>query len=239
MANKLDFHLVDQIATAKTLERLKAILSDVATRLNATGYFCTIECERPHVPCIRWSFGSVEPWASGFKNTAFINLDPIWEKSLSEEGVFSWQCPANPMENREYWRACDRAGVQHGISVAIQLRPIWKMTISFACRHEDQLDYVNSDDDNAKLHMVGISILHCLIQSVMPDVVNQSLPKISVREITCLKWAARGKTASEIARELHISEPTVVFHMTNVMRKLKVSNRTQAIAVGTSLGLTT
>jgi LuxR family transcriptional activator of conjugal transfer of Ti plasmids len=239
MAKKLDFHQIDQIATATNLDSLKAALLDIATCLDATGYVCTVQCERPHVPSIRWSFGSIEPWGSAFKNSHLIKFDPIWNQSLGEAGVFAWESPANPQENRDYWRVCDLAGLHRGISVAIYQRPSWRMTISFTCRKEERLDFTNSDEDKSKLHLIGISTLHCLIQAVMPDVVNQSLPKISLREITCLKWAARGKTASEIANELHISEPTVVFHIGNLMRKLNVNNRTHAIAVGTSLGLTT
>jgi DNA-binding CsgD family transcriptional regulator len=81
-------------------------------------------------------------------------------------------------------------------------------------------------------------VLHVLVQVVMPKLVNESIPKISTREIHCLKWAARGNTAAEISAIMFISEATVVFHLNNLIRKLKVNNRTQAIAVGISLGLT-
>ena len=47
-----------------------------------------------------------------------------------------------------------------------------------------------------------------------------------------------GQLNKQIAYSLGISVPTVKAHMTAIMRKLDVSNRTQAALVARSLGLT-
>lgn len=57
------------------------------------------------------------------------------------------------------------------------------------------------------------------------------------REGECLHWAAAGKTSWEISRILGCSEATVNFHFRNVIHKLDVSNRRQAVARALSLGL--
>ncbi|MCW8126108.1 autoinducer binding domain-containing protein [Microbulbifer halophilus] len=57
------------------------------------------------------------------------------------------------------------------------------------------------------------------------------------REDECLHWAAAGKTSWEISRILGCSESTVNFHFRNVIHKLGVSNRRQAVARALSLGL--
>lgn len=56
------------------------------------------------------------------------------------------------------------------------------------------------------------------------------------REVQCLKWAALGKTDSEIGKIVGVSVPTVRFHLTNAGRKLGVSGRAQAVRVATNLG---
>lgn len=56
------------------------------------------------------------------------------------------------------------------------------------------------------------------------------------REIQCLKWGAAGKTDGEISLIMHISVPTVRFHMTNAARKLNVSGRSQTIYRAAVLG---
>lgn len=52
---------------------------------------------------------------------------------------------------------------------------------------------------------------------------------LSDREVEVLKIALTGKTNKEIARDLSISDKTVKAHMTNVMRKLGVRNRVEAV----------
>jgi len=56
------------------------------------------------------------------------------------------------------------------------------------------------------------------------------------REIQCLKWAAMGKTDADISEIMHISLPTVRFHMTNAARKLNVIGRPQAIYKAATMG---
>ncbi|KQO25618.1 hypothetical protein ASF11_18855 [Acidovorax sp. Leaf76] len=64
-------------------------------------------------------------------------------------------------------------------------------------------------------------------------------PPMSAQESQCLSWVALGKTSAEIGQIMSIAEPTVVFHIKNVMEKLDVKNRSQAIAVAFRLGLLT
>jgi DNA-binding NarL/FixJ family response regulator len=56
-----------------------------------------------------------------------------------------------------------------------------------------------------------------------------SAGRLTERERTILEAVARGKTTAAISRELWVSEHTVKFHLTNVYRKLGVSNRAGAI----------
>lgn len=60
---------------------------------------------------------------------------------------------------------------------------------------------------------------------------------LSDRQRECLKWAAEGKTSWEIGELLSISERTVVFHLANAARKLKVVTRPQAIAKALVMGV--
>ncbi|MBN7797980.1 helix-turn-helix transcriptional regulator [Parahaliea mediterranea] len=61
-------------------------------------------------------------------------------------------------------------------------------------------------------------------------------PRLTPREIQCLKWAALGKTDAEMALIMDISLPTVRFHITNAARKLAVSGRSQALYRAAMLG---
>lgn len=52
---------------------------------------------------------------------------------------------------------------------------------------------------------------------------------LSEREIQVLNLVAKGYTNKNIAEELFISEKTVKNHITNIFRKLKVKDRTEAV----------
>jgi DNA-binding NarL/FixJ family response regulator len=58
--------------------------------------------------------------------------------------------------------------------------------------------------------------------------VDGSRAALTAREAQILRLAARGLTNGAIARELWITEQTVKFHLSNIYRKLGVSNRTEA-----------
>ncbi|MFF9003598.1 response regulator transcription factor [Streptomyces achromogenes] len=57
------------------------------------------------------------------------------------------------------------------------------------------------------------------------------------RQIQILKLAANGNTNRAIGRQLEISEESVKTHMQAALRKLRVGDRTQAVAVALRLEL--
>jgi DNA-binding NarL/FixJ family response regulator len=57
------------------------------------------------------------------------------------------------------------------------------------------------------------------------------------RETTILKALARGLSNEAIGKELWVAQQTVKFHLTNIYRKLEVSNRTEAARYAYEHGL--
>jgi DNA-binding NarL/FixJ family response regulator len=60
---------------------------------------------------------------------------------------------------------------------------------------------------------------------------------LSEREVDVLRLLAGGKHNAEIARELYLSPHTVRNHISNILAKLDISNRTEATAVAIRAGL--
>ena len=63
------------------------------------------------------------------------------------------------------------------------------------------------------------------------------MPELTERERMILVAISSGQTTSAISRELWVSEHTVKFHLTNIYRKLGVSNRAGAIRFAMEHGL--
>ncbi|WP_071831345.1 LuxR family transcriptional regulator [Pararhizobium antarcticum] len=62
---------------------------------------------------------------------------------------------------------------------------------------------------------------------------------LSEREIQCLSWTAAGKTSSEIAGIIGLSEHTVNHYLNHVTKKLDAVNRTQAVVKAMKKGYIT
>jgi DNA-binding NarL/FixJ family response regulator len=67
---------------------------------------------------------------------------------------------------------------------------------------------------------------------------NNELARLSERELDVLRLIARGASNKEIAAALFLAEGTVKNHVTNILTKLGVDDRTQAALRARELGLT-
>lgn len=61
--------------------------------------------------------------------------------------------------------------------------------------------------------------------------------QLTTREHEVLTWVGRGKTSAEIAVILGVRERTINFHCDQAIKRLDVTNRTQAVAKAIALGL--
>lgn len=66
---------------------------------------------------------------------------------------------------------------------------------------------------------------------------QQQAPPLSPKQIKILRLASQGKSTSEIADELYISDNTVLYHLKKIFIGLEVNNRQHAVAKALNLGL--
>jgi two-component system NarL family response regulator len=80
-------------------------------------------------------------------------------------------------------------------------------------------------------------------KSIIPPVIAQRLAErmateqLTPRELDVLEQIVRGKSNKEIGSELDISEATVKTHINNLLGKLGVEDRTQAVTAAIQRGL--
>jgi DNA-binding NarL/FixJ family response regulator len=62
--------------------------------------------------------------------------------------------------------------------------------------------------------------------------------KLNARQIEVLRWVAGGLSYKEVGARLFLSERTIKYHMTEIMSRLHLENRTQVLAFAGRMGLT-
>jgi two-component system nitrate/nitrite response regulator NarL len=107
--------------------------------------------------------------------------------------------------------------------------------------------YLTKDSDRATICDAvaavarGQTVLAPEVQAGLADQVRRrehdGRPSLSPREQEILQRAANGRSAPDIARELHISTATVKTHLRNLYEKLGVSERAAAVAEAMRRGL--
>ncbi len=117
-----------------------------------------------------------------------------------------------------------------------------------AFKHHVSAYVLKSSPIEALLHAMqtvhdGMEYIDPNLSTYIPDRSNrqsaakQSKSLLTDREQTILRKLAMGKANKEIANELFITERTVKFHVSAILKRLKVKNRTQAVTVATELRL--
>jgi len=90
--------------------------------------------------------------------------------------------------------------------------------------------------------LVAIRTVHTGKKYIPPDIgaklaQRMSNPQLSDRELEVLRLMIAGKSTQEISNALSIAESTVKFHVNNILSKLGVSDRTQAIVAALKRGI--
>jgi DNA-binding NarL/FixJ family response regulator len=70
-----------------------------------------------------------------------------------------------------------------------------------------------------------------IVQALLKVPLSDQVSNLSSRELEVLRLLARGMTNNEIGTALTISSSTVKFHLTNILDKLEVSTRAEALVV--------
>jgi NarL family two-component system response regulator LiaR len=92
---------------------------------------------------------------------------------------------------------------------------------------DDLIKAIRDTDNN--IPVLQPEIAHILMKDIQKSrELGTSKSKLTNRENEILSHVALGKTNQEIADELVLSERTVRTHITNILAKLQLTNRTQA-----------
>lgn len=176
-------------------------------------------------------------WAERYVESRHDRIDPVIARSVGTMLPFSWTLDSftslrQPITRRlkSFLEEAAEAGIRRGVTIPIHDRQGRASSLTLAEFGTEPDFQRHVDRHQHALHLVALHLHARLRQDERPE--PQARPALTPREIDCLQWAAKGKSASDIAEIMRISRRTVVFHTENAKQKFGVATLSQAIARG-------
>lgn len=188
----------------------------------------------PAIEGIVMSSSFPDKWRNQYDTNGYIAIDPTVKHCWTESSPILWheisysEGKTGELE-RKVMQEAFTYGLRSGISVPVHGAGAEGCMLSLASR-EERANYEHHDI--AGLQII-VHAMHEVTKMIITREDNATVPvvqSLTQREIECLSWTAKGKTSWDISRILEVSENTVTFHLRNAIKKLEVTNRSQAVA---------
>jgi LuxR family transcriptional regulator, quorum-sensing system regulator CviR len=187
------------------------------------------------VPAHTVNFSLPEEWHTEFRSRGYLYMDAIVRNNFAYYRSQFWSdTDKRPKKKKEIMSLCEDFSMRNGYTHGS--KPVYPddngsmfcfsgLSMRFDERVVALLDYVVPH-----LHLA-------LTNTFKKKTMDNKNILLSTREKDILNWLKHGKSSWEMSVILDISESTVNFHVYNILRKLDVSKRSQAVAVAAHLGL--
>ena len=173
-------------------------------------------------------------WNKLYQQGHFVDVDPIVEHCKRSVLPIVWEKQvfgAAP----SLWELAQSYGVHNGWSQAVHGFQGVYSTLTLG-RGEGEVTPQELYESAGQV----LWLCHALHAAVMFEYANRPSIKppsrLTPRETEILKWSAMGKTASDIAIILNISERTIGFHISSCFKKLGVNNKIGAVLAASKMG---
>jgi DNA-binding CsgD family transcriptional regulator len=137
----------------------------------------------------------------------------------------------------DLWEAQSQFGYRTGICLALHLPEGRHFVLGLDRDRPLPTDNTALTRMVADIQLFAVHALDAAMRVLLPAEQQLEAPKLTPRELECLRWTMEGKTAWEVGGILNISERTAVLHLNNAMHKLGSSNKHQAVLKALRLGL--
>jgi len=160
-------------------------------------------------------------------------MDPVLLRGLSADRPFEWSSAidhANAAASDVLIEIFREMPVVHGLVVPLPASEGRRSLINVATSRDIQIN-------EPLTHSISIIASTAVIKARELGIVTTGDAsarlvdaQLSTRQIEILQWAAKGKSNNDIATIMKLTKRAVDWHMSEILFKLKVSSRSQAVA---------
>jgi LuxR family transcriptional activator of conjugal transfer of Ti plasmids len=172
-----------------------------------------------------------QPWTSHYLRSRYADVDPVIDQARRRQEAFRWDASGADLNlstlQRQLMDEATQFGIRCGFTIPIHDRRGLFAVLTFAADERQPLFFRVIERYERALQLIAIFFHIQARRRLRADRTVDGVA-LSGREIECLQWAARGKSAWDIGQILGISQRTAAFHLDNAKKKLGVRTVTQA-----------
>ncbi len=223
----------DFVESIRSSEDANALRSATATALAALDFhrFAYFVLSKPNAGGGELISTYPQAWLERYAEQKYEWIDPVIQGVRAFDAPFERdKAPANPSpDQRQLFDEAAQFGIRCGFAIPFRERghPIAAMTIVAG---EPPVAFRRCVQANRPTLQLMAVFVHLHARRILAAGRVVAGIKLSHRELECLRWAARGKSAWEIGRILGIARRTVSFHLDNAKAKFGVRTICQAVA---------
>ena len=189
-------------------------------------------------PCQFILSGYPRAWREHYDRNSYLAIDPVITRALTTILPFDWEeLDKGDPRVAQLFREAAEHGLRHGFSVPVHGGHGEGGVLSLA-RAQPPLPQALAERQHLfqQAQWFSAVLQTKLRQLVFEEAAPEGSRPLTRRERECLRLAAEGHSAQDIARTLRITERTAVFHLNHAEEKLGTTRRQHAVARGVALG---
>ncbi len=176
-------------------------------------------------------------WQKHYAQSGYVDLDPIVRSGLGGFLPIDWAeiDRGDPIIRKFFGEAQEFDVGANGLTIPIRGRLGEFALFTITSNETDSAWRALKRELLRDLMIFSFNFHAAALHSAGPG--DEAAVHLPLREASCLRWKALGKTDDDIGRILGISPHTVRFHLESARARLSTTNTTHTVARALALGL--
>jgi len=176
-----------------------------------------------------------EDWLEHYIANHYIEHDPVYQMSQTSRSPFTWKEIMETNTSQMQKKVMNEAkefGLCNGIGMPVFKEPGKMIGFGLSSSKKD----IRSCPDTLSVLHASAFQLTMVYEKFQEKGISKNSKNLTPREREVLLWIANGKTKSETARKLSVSESCIKRHCENIFEKLGVNNLPHAVCKALNMG---
>ncbi|WP_414128560.1 LuxR C-terminal-related transcriptional regulator [Vreelandella titanicae] len=181
-----------------------------------------------------------DEWLSEYEENALHRIDPVLDISKNTVLPFSWLTAELNKKNQQLSINALKYKIfeGHTFTTISHDREVGILTLCLDNKETSLSSTIKKNEAEIQFCLIKYHEQYKQLYTYYSGTNEHTqIKKLSCREIEVLRWVSSGKTYSEAAVILGITERTIKFHVSNIKKKLDVYSSRQLASIATKYGL--